>query len=83
MDFEGVGNLNPVGTFYSGVGITFSSNALGIVDSDVMGGTGNFGGEPTEDTGIFFLTGASTIMNVPEGFTAGFSFWYSAISISG
>lgn len=61
----------------------FSANALAVVDADSPGGTGNFGGEPSPDTILFFLSGVSAIMNVPAGFTVGFSFWYSAISNTG
>src|SRR5688572_20093730 len=78
LDFEGVGDYNPVGNFYNGgagtnYGIEFSPNALGLVDADA-GGNGNFGGEPSPDTALFFLTGAAATMNVAAGFTTGFSF---------
>ena len=79
LDFEGVGNLNAVGNFYAGLGVFFSPNALGVVDADA-GGSGNFGGEPSPDTALFFLTGSATYMNVPAGFKTGFSFWYTAIN---
>ncbi|NET72421.1 MAG: PEP-CTERM sorting domain-containing protein [Sphaerospermopsis sp. SIO1G2] len=83
LDFEGVGNLNPVGDFYNDdYGITFSPNTLGLVDSDA-GGSGNFGGEPSGDTGAFFLGGGAAVMNVANGFTDGFSFFYSSPFIPG
>lgn len=86
LDFEGVGDLNPVGEFYNTApndyDITFSSNALGIVDADA-GGSGNFGGEPSPDTALFFLGGSAATMNVLNGFTTGFSFFYSAINNPG
>lgn len=87
LNFEGVGQVNPVGNFYNGgagtnYGIEFSPNALGLVDADA-GGTGNFGGEPSPDTVLFFLTGAAATMNVAAGFTTGFSFFYSAIGLPG
>jgi hypothetical protein len=87
LDFEGVGNQAPVGNFYNGGGgedfnIEFSSNALGIIDADA-GGTGNFGNEPTPDTILFFLSGGAATLNVLDGFTTGFSFFYSAINQSG
>ena len=94
LDFEGLGNLEPVEEFYNNgqggdgsgpgpnFGITFSDNALGIIDADA-GGTGNFGGEPSPDTVLFFLTGTAATMNVPGGFTSGFSFFYSAINNPG
>jgi len=82
LDFEGVGNINAVGNFYSGLGVFFTENALSVVDSDA-GGSGNFGGEPTPDTALFFLQGTGTFMNVPAGFSTGFSFWYTAINTAG
>ena len=86
LDFEGVGNLNPVGNFYDTApqdfDITFSPNALGLVDADA-GGTGNIGGEPSPSTALFFLDGAAAIMNASNGFTDGFSFFYSAINNPG
>ncbi len=86
LDFEGVGNVNPVGNFYNTAprdyGITFSSNALGIVDRDA-GGTGNFGGEPSPSTALFFLNGTAATLNALNGFTTGFSFFYSAINNPG
>lgn len=83
LTFEGVGNLQPIGNFYNGggggnLGITMSSNSLAVIDADA-GGSGNFGGEPSPNTALFFLTGASAIMNILGGFDTGFSFYYSAI----
>lgn len=46
ITFEGVGNLNPVGTQS---GVVFASAWVGAVDSDA-GGTGNFANEPSPDT---------------------------------
>jgi hypothetical protein len=82
LTFEGVGNLIQVGNFYNGgaggnLGISFGSSAVGLVDSDA-GGTGNFGGEPSSSTALFFLTETAATMNVSAGFTTGFSFFYSA-----
>jgi hypothetical protein len=87
LDFEGVGNIAPVGNFYNGgagtnYGINFSSNALGIVDADA-GGAGNFGGEPSPSTVLFFLSGPAATMDVAAGFDTGFSFFYSAINNGG
>jgi PEP-CTERM motif len=90
LTFEGLSNLEPVDGFYNGAngglgsgsgpnfGITFSQNALAIIDSDA-GGTGNIGGEPSPSTVLFFLTGDAATMNVAGGFDTGFSFFYSAI----
>ncbi len=97
LDFEGLGNQEAVLEFYNGgnggngsgpgtnFGVSFSSNSLAIIDADA-GGTGNFGGEPSPDTILFFLDpgqGGAATMNVPAGFEVGFSFFYSAISNPG
>lgn len=86
LDFEGVGDEQPVGNFYNTAphdfGITFSPNALGVVDADA-GGSGNFGGEPSPSTILFFLNGPAATLNAANGFTDGFSFFYSAINNPG
>lgn len=94
LDFEGLQDLEPINTFYSGgsggfgstssanFGVTFSENSLAIIDEDA-GGTGNFGGEPSPDTIVFFLTGQAAVMDVASGFDTGFSFFYSAINRPG
>ena len=90
LTFEGLRDFEPVNQFYNGgtggngsgpgtnYGISFSSNSLALVDSDAGGG-GNFGGEPSPDTVLFFTSGTA-VMSVPAGFTTGFSFYYSAIN---
>lgn len=87
LTFEGLGDLNSVGDYYNGgaggnLGISFSPNALSIVDEDA-GGSGNFGGEPSPSTTLFFLEGGAATMNVAAGFDTGFSFFYSAINQPG
>ncbi len=87
LDFEGIGNLNQIGNFYNGgagtnYGVSFSDNALGLIDSDA-GGTGNIGGLPSPDTAMFFLGGSAATMNVEAGFDTGFSFFYSAVADPG
>ena len=82
LDFEGVGNLNPVGNFYNGgggpnYGIAFSPDTLAIVDFDA-GGTGNIANEPSPDTVMFFLDSSNAILNFAAGFDTGFSFFYSS-----
>lgn len=92
LTFEGLQNLEPVQNFYNGgaggfgsvgpnLGIVFNANALAIIDADA-GGTGNFGGEPSPDTALFFLSGTA-ILNYAAGFDTGFSFYYSAINQPG
>ena len=79
LDFEGVGNLNPVGNFYAGQGVTFSPATLALVDSDAGGG-GNFANEPSPNTIMFFLDGNNAILDYAAGFTTGFSFFYTSAS---
>lgn len=70
-------------------GVEFSDNALAIVDEDVeqIPGLpefgGNFGGEPTPDTALFFLEGDAATVTRREGFANGFSFYYAAINQPG
>jgi hypothetical protein len=87
LDFEGIGDVQPVGDFYNGgaggnLGISFSSNALAVIDRDA-GGSGNFGGEPSPSTALFFLSGSAATLNIASGFTTGFSFFYSAVNNPG
>jgi hypothetical protein len=87
LDFEGIGNLTPVGNYYNGgggtnYGIYFSDNTLALVDAEA-GGSGNFGGEPSPSTAMFFLTGKVSKIFVPGGFNTELSFWYSAIYFPG
>jgi hypothetical protein len=79
-----VGDQLPVGNFYNGgsgpnYGIYFGGNALGIISIE-DGGSGNFSNEPSHPTVMFFLTGPATTMNVPAGFTTGFSFKYASVN---
>ncbi len=98
ITFEGLSDLEEIGNYYDAgtggdgtgpgpdLGIIFSDNALAIIDQDA-GGTGNFGGEPSPSTIMFFLSNTGTssgaVMNVPGGFVDGFSFFYSAINSPG
>jgi len=94
LTFEGLGNNESIGNFYNGglggngsgpgpnYGVTFSVNALALIDADA-GGTGNFGGEPSPSTTMYFQSGTEAIMNYVAGFDTGFSFFYSAISQGG
>jgi hypothetical protein len=87
LDFEGLGNLEVVGNFYNGGGgtdynIEFTPGSFALIDADAGGG-GNFGNEPSPDTVLYFLdTGAAT-MNVLDGFTTGFSFFYTSVDLGG
>ena len=82
IDFEGVGDSNPVGNFYNGgagtnYGIEFSGSTLGVIDAD-SGGTGNFANEPSPNTIMFFLDAQNAILNYAAGFDTGFSFFYTS-----
>lgn len=76
LTFEGIGDLNPVGSFYA-PNYIFSPSTLALVDADA-GGSGNFANEPSPDTIMFFLDANNAILDVPAGFTTGFSFFYSS-----
>ena len=92
LDFEGIGNLERILDFYDGgfggsgsgpgpdYGISFGPDALALVDSDA-GGSGNFANEPSANTIAFFLTGPGVVMNVKNGFTTGFSFFYTSARV--
>jgi hypothetical protein len=88
LDFEGLGNLEEISKFYSGGttkssfsgtnhGISFTGSAVALIDSD-NGGTGNFANEPSPNTIMIFLKGGSATINVANGFTNGFSFFYTS-----
>ncbi len=96
IDFEGLDDFETVGDFYNGgtggngenlgfdFGVTFSDNALALVDADAGGAeSGNFGGEPTPDNILFFRSGSGAVMNVEDGFEQGFSLFYSAVAVPG
>lgn len=82
LDFEGVGDFNPVGNFYDGgagtnYGVSFSPDTLALVDADA-GGSGNFANEPSDSTIMFFTNSNNAILNFAAGFTTGFSFFYTS-----
>ena len=83
LNFEGMGNHDRILQFYGGgqselgytgtnYGIYFSSIIGALIDEDA-GGTGNFANEPSPST---VMNCASGILNVPEGFMSGISFYY-------
>ena len=92
LDFEGLGNLERILDFYDGgfggfgsgpgpdYGISFGPDALALIDADA-GGSGNFANEPSANTIAFFLTGPGVVMNVKNGFTDGFSFYYTSARV--
>lgn len=90
LTFEGLKDGEGVLNYYNGgagslgstggpnYGITFSNNALALIRSNA-GGSGNFGGEPSPSTVLFFRSGNAATLNYASGFTTGFSFYYSAV----
>lgn len=82
LDFEGIPDYAPVGNYYNGGGgpdynVDFSPATLALIDADA-GGNGNFANEPTPDTIMFFLDSNNAVLNAYDGFTTGFSFYYSS-----
>lgn len=93
LDFEGLEDTEQVLQFYNGgtgsagssgtnYGVVFGSGAQAIISINA-GGNGNFSNEPSSSTVVTFLGvgGSSLVMNVPAGFTTGFSFFYTADAI--
>jgi PT repeat len=83
LDFEGVGDLNQVGNFYSGggggpdYGIVFAAGVVAGVDSDA-GGTSPIAGEPSPSTAVKIAGPESqAYVTVLGGFT-GMSFQYAS-----
>lgn len=89
LTFEGLGDNEQVLNYYDGgyggngsgpgpnYGITFGSDSLALISS-ADGGSGNFSNNPSGDTILYFLSGPGDVMDVPAGFTTGFSFYYAA-----
>jgi hypothetical protein len=89
LTFQGLGDLQPVGSFYDGggltstpnYGVTFSSNFFGL-RSFANGGSGQFAGTPNGMPAIFMNgTVGSTVMgtmNVVPGFSGGINFFFTA-----
>jgi len=88
LTFEGLKDNESIDNFYNGglggsgsgpgpnYGVAFSSDSLALI-STADGGSGNFSGNPSGDTIMYFLSGVGDTMDVAAGFTTGFSFFYS------
>jgi len=87
LDFEGVGDLAAVQSFYNGgtdsvgnsgadYGISFGIGAVALIDSDASG-TGQFANELSAST-ILMMAEESMVINVASGFNERFSFHYSS-----
>jgi len=74
VDFEGVGDLNPVGTIGDA---TFSANTIGFVDSDAGGTCSGCANEPSPDTVAVDLSGPSIIVTLANP-AVQVSFFYAA-----
>jgi hypothetical protein len=90
LDFEGVGDNQPVLNYYGGgsggpaqnYGIVFGSNAYSVVDGDVGGGPYNLTNEPSPSTVLFmpaFGGESQAFLTVLGGFV-GLSFQYDSLS---
>lgn len=96
LTFEGLADQEAVGNYYAGgvgdlgtgpgpnFGITFTSNAFALVRSN-LGGSGNFGGEPSPGTALVFsdAMGSPAYLNVAGGFSNAFGLFYSAPAVPG
>ncbi|HEU4628612.1 MAG TPA: PEP-CTERM sorting domain-containing protein [Gemmatimonadaceae bacterium] len=92
LDFEGLRHRELVQGYYDGgvgslgsgpgpdLGIVFSDNAL--VGSEPEPES-NWANTPSGTNVLLFLTGRGAVMNVPGGFSTGFSFWYSSSVFEG
>jgi hypothetical protein len=78
LTFEGIPDQTPVGAFYA-PNYVFSPATLALVDEDAGGG-GNFANEPSPNTIMFFLDSSNAILDVTNGFTTGFSFFYTSLT---
>ncbi len=81
------GGTSSIGTTGTNYGISFSSNSLAIClnsNSVFCSNTSRGGLDPSSaEGGLFFLSGAESIMNVAAGFETGFSFNYVSLSQPG
>jgi hypothetical protein len=94
LTFEGLQDFEPIADFYNGglggfgsgpgpsSGITFGPDSLALI-SVAAGGSGDFAGQPSGITIAFFQGFPGDVMDVPAGFTTGFSFFYSAVANPG
>ncbi len=80
IDFEGLGDFNPVGIFAGPVTVTFGTSWLSLVDAD-NGGSGNFANEPSPNTIAFFLDTNDISISLNPGVRF-VRFWYVASSVS-
>lgn len=82
------GGTSSDGTSGPNYGVSFPANAQAICLNTLTASCSNTSrgglGDPNSQLGaLFFLSGSNTYVNVPAGFTTGFSFNYTAINFSG
>jgi len=88
LDFEGIGNLKHIGSFYNGgaggdLGVEFGASAESLVSANA-GGVGNFANQPSGSTIAFFDWYSNSMsMNVANGFLNAFSFSYTSLYFPG
>ena len=88
LDFEGIGNLTSIGSFYNGgaggnLGVEFSAGSEALIDADA-GGSGNFSNNPSGSSIAFFdWDQPSMTMNVAGGFLNSLSFQYTSLYFPG
>lgn len=82
------GGTSSIGTSGTNYGISFPDNAL-LICLNTLGTScsntsrGGMGDPDSQEGALFFLSGSSTFLDDPSGFTTGFSFNYTAISVGG
>jgi hypothetical protein len=81
LDFEGVGDLQPVDDFYA-PNYYFFSGDYALVDSDAGGSGFNIENEPSPNTVLLFSNpyNQDGFIYIPNGFTDVFSLFYSSAS---
>jgi hypothetical protein len=82
------GGTSSVGSTGPNYGVHFPANALNVCLNTLTTICSNASrgglGDPASQLGaLFFLTGSNTYVDVPAGFTTGFSFNYTAINVGG
>jgi hypothetical protein len=94
LTFEGLQDQEPVSNYYNGGlggfgsgpgpndGIIFGPDAIAAIAMSA-GGSGYFSENPSGVTIVSFLSGPGVVMNVPGGFTTGFSFYYASGTSTG
>ena len=90
LDFEGLGNLEEIKSFYNGghsvtgtsgyeSGIEFKSGAMAIINA-ANGGSGNFAKKDLGATVLFSAKNDQIIINIDSGFYKEFSCYYTSVA---